>query len=270
MINPPRGFYKAIITIVLAFAALQPARAQNDAEALAKKLANPVSSLISLPFQVNTDYGIGKFNGSRNTINVQPVVPISIAPKWNLIARVVLPIVSQFDITGENTHQSGLSDAVATGFFSPKEAKNGLTWGAGPAFLIPTATDNFLGTKKWAVGPSAVVLKQANGWTYGGLFNQLWSFAGDKDRTDVSQLFLQPFVNYNWKSGAGIGGGMELTQNWKASTFSGVFVPTVTGVTKLGKQTVSLAVGPRIPIAGPSSTRPNFGWRAAVTLVFPK
>jgi hypothetical protein len=115
-----------------------------------------------------------------------------------------------------------------------------------------------------------VALKQANGWTYGGLINQLWSFAGDKSRADVSQLYLQPFIVYNWKSGAGIGGSMELTQNWKSSTFSGIFVPTVSGVTKLGKQTVSLAAGPRIPIAGPSSSRPNFGWRAAVTLVFPK
>jgi hypothetical protein len=86
----------------------------------------------------------------------------------------------------------------------------------------------------------------------------------------VSQLYLQPFIAYNWKSGAGIGGSMELTQNWKSSTFSGIFVPTVSGVTKLGKQTVSLAAGPRIPIAGPNSSRPNFGWRAAVALVFPK
>jgi hypothetical protein len=31
----------------------------------AKKLANPIASLISVPFQNNSDYGIGDLNGSN-------------------------------------------------------------------------------------------------------------------------------------------------------------------------------------------------------------
>jgi hypothetical protein len=244
--------------------------AQTSAEELAKKLANPISSLISLPFQNNSDYGIGPRKGSRNTMNVQPVVPMSLSKDLNLIARWVQPIVSQFNITGEGQSQTGLADAVVSGFISPKEAKNGFTWGAGPVLLLPVATSNAFASKQFGIGPTAVALKQAKGWTYGALVNQIWGIAGGEGRPKVNQFFLQPFTAYNWKSGAGIGGSMELTQNWKSSTFSGIFVPTVSGVTKLGKQTVSLAAGPRIPIAGPSSSRPNFGWRAAVTLVFPK
>jgi hypothetical protein len=264
---------RSVLIIVLLFSTVDlqaQEKKEVSAEELAKKLANPIASLISLPFQNNTDYGIGLHNGSRNTLNVQPVVPISLNEKLNLITRVILPIVSQRDITGEGTSQTGIGDVLASAFLSPADSKNGLTWGAGPAMLLPTATNKFLGTGKLAFGPTAVALKQSNGWTYGGLVNQLWSIAGDKSRPDLSQFFIQPFMNYNWKSGAGMGGTMEISHNWKNGSTSAVLVPNVSGVTKLGKQTVSLTIGPRIHLAGPSNAKPDFGWRAVVTLVFPK
>jgi hypothetical protein len=241
-----------------------------DAAEVAKKLANPVASLISVSFQNNMDVGIGEFNGSKNTLNIQPVIPISLSPKLNLIARVILPVISQHDIYGEGIKHNGLSDVLASAFFAPAESKNGLIWGVGPAFLIPTATDDRLGTKKFGVGPTALLLKQANGWTYGALVNQIWSVAGDEDRPDVNQMFFQPFLNFNWKSGAGIGVNSEITQNWEGSTTSAFINPTLSGVTKLGKQIVSLVVGPRIQVAAPDGTRADFGVRTALTFVFPK
>lgn len=253
-----------------AFAQEAPKPAANDAAELAKKLANPVASLISVPFQNNTDIGIGTYNGSKNTLNIQPVIPISLSPKLNLIARVILPVISQHDIYGEGTQQSGLSDAVASAFFSPSEAKNGLVWGAGPVFLVPTATNDLLGTKKFGVGPTGLILKQANGWTYGALANQIWSVAGDANRSDVNQMFLQPFLVYNWKSGAGIGLNSEITQNWEGKTTTAFINPTISGVTKMGKQIISLVVGPRIQVAAPEGSKADFGVRAALTFVFPK
>lgn len=240
----------------------------KSAEELAKQLSNPVASLISVPFQNNSDYGIGPNRGSKNTLNFQPVIPVPISKDWNMIARVIVPLVTQYNITSDGAKQSGLSDITASLFFSPTHSK--LIWGIGPAFLIPTATDDFLGTKKFGIGPTGLVLKQAGPWTYGILANQIWSVAGNKDRANVSQLFMQPFLVHNWKSGAGIGINSEITQNWQAHTTIAFLNPVISGVTKLGTQTIQLGVGPRIPLGGPDNAKPDFGWRAVLTFVFPK
>ena len=256
--------------ILLGLSNIKAQQAQGDASELAKKLANPIASLISVPFQNNTDYGIGSNNGTRNTMNIQPVVPIKLSENLNLIGRIIIPVTTQYNITGLGNKESGLSDAVLSAFFSPSNAKNGFTWGAGPVFLLPIGTDDYLTTKKFGVGPTAIALKQMNGWTIGGLINQIWSVAGSDSRSDVSQMFVQPFVIYNWKSGAGLGGNLEWTENWQAKASTVWLNPTVSGVTSLGTQKVQLAIGPRFNLAAPSGQRADWGWRAVVIFLFPK
>jgi hypothetical protein len=245
-----------------------PPAAANEAAELAKKLANPIASLISVPFQNNTYYGIGNLKGTQNVMFFQPVVPFKLNENLNLITRYIIPIITQYDITGENTSQSGLGDATVSAFLSPSKTHNGLTWGVGPAFLVPTATNTYLGTGKFGIGPTAVILKQESGFTYGALINQIWSVAGQSDRAAVSQMFIQPFFTYNWKSGAGIGLVGSITQNWETKINSTTITIPVSGITKIGKQIVQLAVGPQIPVSG--NPKPSFGWRAQLTLIFPK
>jgi hypothetical protein len=240
----------------------------NEAAELAKKLANPIASLISVPFQNNTFYGIGSLKGTQNVMNFQPVVPFKINENLNLITRYIIPIVTQYDVTGENTSESGLGDATVSAFLSPSKTHNGLTWGIGPAFLIPIATNSYLGTGKFGIGPTAVALKQANGFTYGALINQIWSVAGQSDRAAVSQMFVQPFFTYNWKSGAGIGVVGSITQNWETKTNATTITVPFSGITKFGKQIIQLAVGPQFPISG--NPMADFGWRAQLVLIFPK
>ena len=186
-----------------------------------------------------------------------------------MITRVVLPVITQYNLTGVGEKQSGLGDAVLSAFFSPTKSEK-LTWGVGPAILLPIGTNEFLTTKKLGVGPTAVALKQMNGWTVGGLVNQIWSIAGDEDRSDVSQLFFQPFLAYNWKSGAGVGANMEWTQNWEASTSTLWFNPTFSTVASLGKQKAQFVLGPRLNLAAPEGGKADWGWRAVFILLFPK
>jgi hypothetical protein len=268
--NLTRKFSLAVLTITTALNVFAQEKPSASAQELADKLSNPVASMISVPFQNNSDWGIGPYNGSKNTLNIQPVIPFKLSANLNLITRYILPVVDQRDVTGEDTHQSGLSDLTVSGWVSPSHPKNGLIWGVGPALLIPTATNEYLGTKKFGVGPTALVLKQGHGNTIGFLTNQLWSVAGDKDRSDVSQLFLQPFFSHSFSSGASIGGNMEMTQNWEAKTTLLFLNPVLSGITKIGKQPIQLAIGPRIPLSGPESSKPAFGIRSVIIFVFPE
>ncbi|MDX8337909.1 hypothetical protein SLH46_01865 [Draconibacterium sp. IB214405] len=262
--------YRFVRVLFLAFVIVCPFvvsgqdEAKNEAAELAKKLSNPIASLISLPFQNNLDVGIGEFNGSRNTLNIQPVIPISLSDNLNLISRVILPVYTQYDISGEGTSQSGIGDAVVSAFISPKVSK--ITWGVGPVFLLPTGGDAF-SANKFGIGPTAVALYQANGMTFGGLVNQVWSV--DENNT-VSNMFLQPFFTYNWKSGAGIGTNLELTQNWKAETTNVWLNPIFTAVTAMGKQKVQFVIGPRFNLSAPDNAKSKFGVRTVLVFLFPK
>ena len=174
------GFLSAWVAF---YALTFSAQAQDSAADLAKKLSNPIASLISVPFQGNYDGGYGPDDGSKYTINVQPVIPFTLNEDWNLISRTIVPIVWQNDIAGPSGDQSGLGDTTQSLFFSPKKpTSSGIIWGVGPVFLLPTATDDLLGGGKWGAGPTAVALKQSGPWTYGALVNHIWSFAGDEDR----------------------------------------------------------------------------------------
>lgn len=268
-VKRPQCFFLAFF-LLISFRIYAQEKSAASPQDIAVKLNNPVASLISVPFQNNVDYGIGQYHGSKYTLNFQPVIPFALSPKLNLITRYIIPIIDQHDVSGENKNEFGISDATVSAFFSPTGSSNGWIWGAGPAFLLPIGTDDLLSTRKWGVGPTALILRQANGLTYGFLANQLWSVAGDEARSDVNQLFLQPFFAYNWKTGAGISINSEMTFDWEHNTTTAFLNPIITGVTKLGKQAVSIGVGPRIPLTAPSQNKPVFGLRGVITFVFPQ
>jgi hypothetical protein len=170
------------------------AGAGDDAE-LAKKLSNPISDLVSVPFQFNWEQNVGPDKQTRFILNVQPVMPFSLTPKLNLITRVIVPFVSQPPLFEGGTAASGVSDILTSFFFSPNTGST-FTWGAGPVISLPSTGEPTLGTEKWSSGPTIVALKQAGPWTVGALWNQLWSFSGNSSREDVNQMFVQPFLAY--------------------------------------------------------------------------
>jgi hypothetical protein len=122
------------------------ALAQNDSEALAEELANPLAELGSLPFlgNYNGDLGPGK-DGSQWFVNIQPVVPMTLNADWHVISRTILPVMlNQTGLFPGEGSQSGLRDTTEGLYFSPSRTFNGFTWGAGPIVLLPTATDELL------------------------------------------------------------------------------------------------------------------------------
>jgi len=242
--------------------------AESEAE-LAKKLLNPIAAMISVPIQNNFDFGAGpKGDGFQYKVNIQPVIPITLTENWNVISRTVLPVVYQQNYIG-TTSQSGLADTLQSFFFSPKALWHGWTWGAGPVLQLPTATDGLLGQEKWGMGPTAVVLKQEHGFTYGMLFNQVTSFAGNDDRPDVNRLFLQPFAAYTLKTHTSFSLNTETSYDWKNEEWSVPINLTVKQVVKIGGAPMQFEFGGRYYAEGPSNG-PEWGLRFTVTFLFPK
>ena len=245
--------------------------AQQNADELAKKLANPVASLISVPMQLNWDTDIGPVEeGERFTLNIQPVIPISLDDDWNLISRTILPIIDQADIFPGAGSQTGTGDVVQSLFFSPKApTAGGLIWGVGPVLLLPTGSDDLLGTEQWGIGPTAVLLKQSGRLTIGALVNHIESVAGDEDRADVSSTFLQPFVAKGFPGGVTVTFNTETTYDWEAEQWTVPVNVLYTKVTRLGGQLVSIGGGVRYYVEG-SESAPTWGLRVVFTLLYPK
>ena len=286
------GALSVIAWCASALSAAAQETAPDEAAELAKKLANPVASLISVPLQSNFDFRIGPSDeGWRYTLNVQPVIPISVGSDWNLIVRTIIPYIHQEDVfkgpglifeedidgvpvevtrgAGALGHvQDGLGDIIQSFFFSPKEPVGGWILAAGPVFLYPSATDHLLGSEKWGAGPTGLILKQTGGWTYGILANQIWSFAGDVERRSVNATFLQPFISYTTKTKTTFGLNAESTYNWNDSQWTVPLNLSVSQLLRIGKLPLSFAVGGRYYAEGPSGAA-EWGLRALITLLFP-
>jgi len=272
-------FIFTLFVFLAVFALVQPVRAENTSEAqqggdagLAQELTNPLADLMTIPIQMNYDRDIGPLDdGWKLQTNIQPVIPFSLTDEWNLISRTIVPVIYQDDIFPGAGSQFGLGDINLSLFFSPKKpTSGGVTWGVGPVLILPTATDDLLGAEKWGAGPAAVALTTRGPWTLGMLANHVWSYAGDSDRQDLSNTFLQPFAAYTWPSAWTVAVQSESSYNWKTEKWS---IPVNASVSKLvrwGKLPVSLQAGVGYWAESPNTGPEGFRFRLQATFVLPK
>ena len=259
---------RRLCALIVSFMAAGNGHAQTEGD-LAKQLANPLASLISVPFQNNFDFDVGSDDGFRYTLNVQPVVPVGLSERWSLISRTIVPVVYQAGVLPGMGDQFGLGDTVQSIFFSRQPSTaGGLIWGVGPVLLLPTATDDPLGADQWGAGPTGVIVKQQGPWTYGLLANHIVSVTGDDDRPDVESTFLQPFLSLT-------NGSVTYTVNFEgtfdheADEWTLPLNLSVSKVTRVGTQLLSFGGGVKFYTDAPDSA-PHWGIRANVTLLYPR
>ena len=275
-----------------AFIDIGGARAQSESQ-IAQDLTNPVANLIQVPFQNNFDWGGGRNNDAfRYTLNVQPVIPFSVTPEWNLITRTIVPFAS-FDRVFPTT-QSGMGDILQSFFVSPsRPTANGIVWGAGPVLMYPSATNPFFASKQWGLGPTGVILRLDGPWTYGVLANHVWSLTPvpspnapgapvdaqlDEEliaegpttpgRWRINNTFVQPFISYSFPTFTTINLTSEMQYNWTTRQWT---VPIAAGVTqlfRLGGQIFSLGATGRYWVERPAGG-PTWGMRVTLTWVLP-
>jgi hypothetical protein len=262
---PGSGTSKADGTVSQAPAAAET----NDSADLAQKLTNPLATLISVPFQNWFDFNLGpRKDGFRYTMEAQPVDPMQISRDWNLLSRTTIPVVYQQNVYGRTT-QTGLSDATESIFLSPVHSES-IIWGAGPIFLIPTGTNNLLSTRKFAIGPTAAVLKHKGHTNVGLLASHVWSVAGSDSHPYVSETYAQPFVAYTTTKAWTFAATSYDTYNWTAGRWTAIVNPIrLAKLVKLGEQKLSAGGALRCTVTSPQYQPKGCGLEFTVTLVYP-
>lgn len=240
-----------------------------DTAHLARQSTNPLSQLINVPTHFDLDQDVGSADGERVSMTVQPVVPYRIDPEWNLVSRTEVPLLYVDDVpAGEQG--VGLGDIVQSLYFSPvRSAESGWAWGAGPALQMPTATDAVLGTEKWSVGPTGILVLQEGAWTLGILANHLWSVAGDDDRSDVNATYAEPFLAYTTSSAWTCALNAESTYDWDAEELGVPVNLTLEKVLDLGGRLMQFGVGVRYWAEETEAGPEGWGLRFDLTFLFP-
>jgi hypothetical protein len=285
----------ARIAALAAAVLISPATAHaQEGDNLREAAQNPIADLISLPFQNNTNFNIGHTDNTQNVLNIQPVYPVQIGQGWNLITRPILPVIHQQPFFSGRELQAleatagpevgdtqfGLGDLTPEFFFSPRAPialgqGRSLVWGAGPAFQLPTATDDLLGTGKWSAGPSFVMFyaDQPAHITTGFLILNVWSFAGEENRADVNAMTLQPFLTYNLPNGWYLTSSPLITANWETDEDNRWTVPVGGGIGrifKIGHQPINASLAAYYNVVRPDDTGADWQLRAQWTFLFPK
>ncbi len=251
--------FKFLIRLTGFFVVL-PAFAQGDLTAeqkleLQKKLQNPVANVQSFPFQNNFDFGYGPQRNIKYTLNFQPGLPKQLSNGAMLVIRPIVPVIIA---SPEPVKAVGLGDVNLGISLVPKSKKPGFMLGGGMQLSVPTATDALVGTGKWAAGPNLILVNMSKKIVAGMLLSNIWSFAGDQNRSEVNFLLCQIFFNYNLRKGLSISYSPNITANWNAAGNDVWTLPLGAGLTKM----LPLKGGKAVTLIGQyyyNVVRPDFG-----------
>ena len=268
------GLAIALLAVALPVAAPAQETDEGNEADLAKQLANPISSLISVPIQFNYDEGYGPADGERAVVNVQPVIPFDLTENLSLVTRTIVPVIWQDDVAGSSGTQFGLGDTVQSFFLVPETRQTSLgslTWGVGPVANWPTSTDRLLGSGTFGLGPTGVFLFQNGPWTAGALANHLWGVHETRSNTpDLNNTFIQPFLSYTTPSAWTFTLQSETSYNWTSEDWAVPINFMVSKLTSIGGQRVQFQVGLRYWAEPATNGADGFGARAAVVFLFPR
>jgi hypothetical protein len=263
--------YNLLAVAALLCVATPVARAQSDID-IAQQLLNPFTTVVRVPIELAYDKRIGPIGvGKAYSLNIQPVIPMPLDQDWTIISRTILPIVSQSNVFPGAGSQIGLGDTLQSFFLSPRKlTAGGIAWGVGPAVLLPTATNDLLGSKQWGLGPTGGVFKDIGSWTVGILANHIWSVAGSSNSGRISSTFLQPTLSYTTNDAWSYTVQTEATYDSKGKQWSVPLEVSVARLVKIGGQQVNLEAGTHYWAVNPEAGPKGWGLSFTVTLLFEK
>ncbi len=243
-------------------------KAQMSGGELMKQISNPVGNLWMLVMQYDvTVRDIESFGDNQilHNFKFMPVMPVPLTDEWRLITRPVFQI-NAYNIPGSTPAGStglpdppppgapvlpggmydtdfGLGDTIFLTAFSNSALKSAWQYGFGPTWIFPTATEDTLGARKWAVGPGGALVYMGGPGSFmaGALVQQWWSFAGPGN-SDVSLMDIQYILKYRWTDTVSIGFAPNIQIDWENDQYQ---VPIGMGIdfmTKIGKVPMKVVV----------------------------
>lgn len=283
--NRPKRSHLAAASL-LVFAAFAPVTSgqtprtapEHDLAETGKKLSNPISDVWALFTEFDLNFADGDVNlGHSRTggrMIFQPILPLPLfgkgAKRWNLITRPTIPVLFSEPVpTAFNSfdHNGGLGDIQFPTVISPPMGH----WlvGAGPAFLLPTASDDAFGRHQWGVGPAAVVGYQTKSAIFGA-FGQYYLGVGSTGSRkpgvgDANYLNLLYFLFVNLPNAWQFGFDPTITYDARATSGNMWNVPVgllVTKTTLLGKMPVKFQFGVEYSVV----SQDLYGQRARLVL----
>ncbi len=228
VINPATFRINAASGLLLLAASLDAwAGDAKSVDEVAAELANPLAPVTTLAGNVRAEMGNGPNDETNYQLRLQPSFFKPFADKSALLLRTILPLRS----TVWPTSADGMGDISIIPYYVPDTTATTFI-GYGGALILPSATEDELGSGKWAAGPAMIVAKTGKPITWGGLVQHVWSFAGT-DHTDVSVTTVQPFLTYLLPEGWAANLTSEATYNWNATTGNEWIVPLTVGASKV-------------------------------------
>lgn len=236
---------------------------------VAKEIVNPISKVVRLQFLTSYEPNIGPTEDGRlYSFSLLALFPIKLSDHWDVVTRTIIPAIHEDRIFPGAGSQNGLGDTRLSLFLSPRTiGKSKIVWGAGPIIVLPTATNRYLGGGKWGLGPTAAVVRQSGGWTYGAMASHVWSTAGEPTRSRFSTTFLQPFLAYTTGRSWTATLTCEPVYSWTTGQWTVPIFADIGRVFSIFGQPVNLAVGPRYWATGPLSGPKRVGFRVVLSLV---
>lgn len=210
-----------IFLLVVASLLLETSMALAEETGFALRPGN--GRFFALPLELDLDSGAS--NGDAAIFRLMPLYSFPVSDNWKLVN---LNLITIADAPGGRPGQPGnpdpesgdrvlgIGDLIHASFATPKSSGN-LIWGVGAMLSIPIASKPQLGSGKWSAGPAARISYKTGPWSLGAFGGQQWSFAGDDERNDISQLMIRAVIRRQLPNDWFFVSAPIITANWNAS-----------------------------------------------------
>jgi hypothetical protein len=241
-----------------------------DKVEIAKKLANPIANMISIPLQYEYSRGVGANQaGSEQTLLFQPVMPFDLGGGDSFIVRPIVAGVREVNVQGASGSPFsgyGIASVTIESFYAPNTNSSWI-WGVGPYLQSPSGNSGKFGSQQTGAGVTAVVLNRKGPWTYGLLGYQSWEVGGNPAFGTQNNLYGQPFLAYTTKEAWTFSTNMEALYNYDTRRTSNPLYAGVSKVAVIGGLPFSFSAGPMYYVSNTPAGPSGWGARATATLI---